>query len=175
MSILLSITHLVLVCFQHGDCMRVVYRMRGLLGDATEDMVEKLDDGKDKNVDEEQEFRMAAVLSRCEGLDAVMCRLACVRDFVRGHQLISAALRLLVHCTKLKVGGLSHTAGRVSFVCWLVCLFVCLFAGEQTVSTSTTPQRCQHSPCCLQLGKNTKQYVHLIENVLDGLGATAAI
>ena len=88
---------------QHGDCMRVVYRMRGLLGDATEDMVEKLDDGKGKNVDEEQEFKMASVLSRCEGLDAVMWRLGCVRDFVQGHQLISAALKLLDTCIKLKV------------------------------------------------------------------------
>jgi E3 ubiquitin-protein ligase UBR4 len=77
--------------------------MRGLLGDATEDMIEKLDDGKDKNVDEEQEFRMAAVLGRCEGLDAVMWRLGCVRDFIQGHGLISAALRLLDCCTKLKV------------------------------------------------------------------------
>ena len=83
--------------------MRVVYRMRGLLGDATEDMVEKLDDGKDKNVDDEQEYKMASVLGRCEGLDAVMFRLACVRDFIRGHQLISAALKLLDSCTKLKV------------------------------------------------------------------------
>ena len=85
--------------------MRVVYRMRGLLGDATEDMVEKLDDGKDKSIDGEEEYKMAAVLSQCEGLDAVMWRLACVRDFIRGHQLISAALKLLDCCTKLKVRG----------------------------------------------------------------------
>ena len=29
-----------------GDPMRIVYRMRGLLGDATEDMVNSLDTGK---------------------------------------------------------------------------------------------------------------------------------
>ena len=84
--------------------MRVVYRMRGLLGDATEDMVEKLDDGKDKSVDDEEEYKMAAVLSVCGGLDSVMWRLGCVRDFMQGHQLISAALKLLDCCTKLKVG-----------------------------------------------------------------------
>ena len=78
--------------------------MRGLLGDATEDIVEKLDDGKGKDVDEEQEFKMAAVLSRCEGLDSVILRLSYVRDFIQGHQLISAALKLLDCCTKLKVG-----------------------------------------------------------------------
>ena len=32
--------------------MRVIYRMRGLLGDATEDMIEQLDDGKDKDTNE---------------------------------------------------------------------------------------------------------------------------
>lgn len=31
-----------------GDPMRIVYRMRGLLGDATEDMVNTLDSGKGK-------------------------------------------------------------------------------------------------------------------------------
>ena len=102
--------------------MRVVYRMRGLLGDATEDMVEKLDDGKDKNVDEEQEFKMAAVLSRCEGLDAVMWRLGCVRDFIQGHQLISAALKLLDCCIKLEVCG-----GKISLSLSYHVLFPFLF------------------------------------------------
>ena len=88
---------------QHGECMRVVYRMRGLLGDATEDIVERLDNGKDRDVDEEEDYKMAAVLSRCNGLDAILTRLAHIKDFVQGHQLISAALKLLGFCIKLKV------------------------------------------------------------------------
>ena len=91
--------------------------MRGLLGDATEDMVEKLDDGKDKSVDDEEEYKMAAVLSVCGGLDAVMWRLGCVRDFMQGHQLISAALKLLDCCTKLKVGA-GGVVMNQSTVCW---------------------------------------------------------
>ena len=43
--------------------MRVVYRMRGLLGDATEDMVESLDTNNDDEIDNEEVFKMAAVLA----------------------------------------------------------------------------------------------------------------
>ena len=43
--------------------MRVVYRMRGLLGDATEDMVESLDTNDPSEIDNEEVFKMAAVLS----------------------------------------------------------------------------------------------------------------
>ena len=83
--------------------MRVVYRMRGLLGDATEDMVERLDDGKDKDTNEEEEYKMAAILCKCGGLDAILDRLAHVKDFVQGHHLVSAALKLLGFCVRLKV------------------------------------------------------------------------
>ena len=81
-----------------------MYRIRGLLGDATEDIVERLDSGKDRDVDEEEDYKMAAVLSRCNGLDVILTRLAHIKDFVQGHQLISAALKLLGFCIKLKVG-----------------------------------------------------------------------
>ena len=83
--------------------MRVVYRMRGLLGDATEDMVERLDNGKDKDTNEEEEYKMAAILSDCGGLDAILDRLAHVKDFVQSHHLVSAALKLLGFCVRLKV------------------------------------------------------------------------
>ena len=89
--------------------------MRGLLGDATEDIVERLDNGKDRDVDEEEDYKMAAVLSRCNGLDAILTRLAHIKDFVQGHQLISAALKLLGFCIKLKVSV---------FYCVLLCFTV---------------------------------------------------
>ena len=100
----LSLSSSLPLVLQHGECMRVVYRMRGLLGDATEDIVERLDSGKDRDVDEEEDYKMAAVLSRCNGLDVILTRLAHIKDFVQGHQLISAALKLLGFCIKLKVG-----------------------------------------------------------------------
>ena len=80
----------------------MVYRMRGLLGDATEDIVEQLDDGKDKGTNDEDDYKMAAIMSRCGGLDAVLHRLSCIKDFVQGHALVSSALRLLGYCVKLK-------------------------------------------------------------------------
>ena len=76
--------------------------MRGLLGDATEDIVEQLDDGKDKDTDDEEDYKMASIMSQCGGLDAVLARLSHVKDFVQGHALISSALRLLGYCVKLK-------------------------------------------------------------------------
>ena len=46
----------------------------GLLGDATEDMVDQLDSGKGENVDEEEVYKMARVLSECGGLEAILSR-----------------------------------------------------------------------------------------------------
>jgi E3 ubiquitin-protein ligase UBR4 len=45
--------------------MRVVYRMRGLLGDATEEFVETLSQASAEAVDDEQLYRMANVLADC--------------------------------------------------------------------------------------------------------------
>ena len=46
----------------------------GLLGDATEDMVDKLGDGEGTDVDEEEVYQMAATLETCNGLDAILAR-----------------------------------------------------------------------------------------------------
>ena len=54
--------------------MRIVYRMRGLLGDATEDMVNSLDTGGDEDVDNEEVYKMAAVMSSCGGLAVMLQR-----------------------------------------------------------------------------------------------------
>ena len=54
------------------DAMRVVYRMRGLLGDATEDIIETLDDKKDQEVNNEEVYRMANVMAECGGLEVRM-------------------------------------------------------------------------------------------------------
>ena len=49
--------------------MRVVYRMRGLLGDATEEFVETLDAKNDQEVNNEQVYKMANVMGECGGLE----------------------------------------------------------------------------------------------------------
>ena len=51
--------------------MHVVYRMRELLGDATEDMVESLDSGGNKG---EDVYQVAAVLAKCGGIEAMLSR-----------------------------------------------------------------------------------------------------
>ena len=128
----------------HSVCgLPLTFFSLGLLGDATEDMVEQLDSGKGENVDEEEVYKMARVLSECGGLEAILsrlglhvgachgggrgrkgcgfgikdwmvlwtlhilCRLNHARDFIRCHELVSAALKLLGYCVKLKVRSLS--------------------------------------------------------------------
>jgi len=51
-----------------GDAMRVVYRMRGLLGDATEEFVETLAPKSEQEVDNEEAYKMANVMADCGGL-----------------------------------------------------------------------------------------------------------
>lgn len=85
------------------DVMKVVYRMRGLLGDATEDMIENLDSGKDKAVDEEDVYKRASIMANIGGLELTLQRLSYIRDLSRAQQLVSSILKLLEYCVKVKV------------------------------------------------------------------------
>lgn len=53
--------------------MRVVYRMRGLLGDATEEFIESLNNKSQSDVDNEEVYKMANVLAECGGLQVIYC------------------------------------------------------------------------------------------------------
>jgi len=86
-----------------SEPMRVVYRMRGLLGDATEDMVNSLDSRKDEDVDNEEVYKMANVMQSCGGLKVMLIRLAAVRNLVAGKQLMAVLLKLFGYCLKVKV------------------------------------------------------------------------
>ena len=70
--------------------MQVIYRMRGLLGDATEDMVNSLDSNTQEDVDKEEVYRMANVLSTCDGLKVMLARLDfhCFSDSSNSQQLL---------------------------------------------------------------------------------------
>jgi E3 ubiquitin-protein ligase UBR4 len=85
-----------------GEPMRIVYRMRGLLGDATEDMVNSLDTGGDEDVDNEEVYKMANIMSQCGGLRVMLQRLSSIRDLVSGKQLMTVLLKLFNHCVKVK-------------------------------------------------------------------------
>lgn len=53
------------------EAMRVVYRMRGLLGDATEEFIETLNNKSQNTVDNEEVYKMANVLADCGGLQVI--------------------------------------------------------------------------------------------------------
>uniref|UniRef100_F6VR91 E3 ubiquitin ligase UBR4 C-terminal domain-containing protein n=7 Tax=Ciona intestinalis TaxID=7719 RepID=F6VR91_CIOIN len=85
-----------------ADPMHVIYRMRGLLGEATEDMVERLDSDKtDQN--EEEVYKLANVLSQCGGIEVMLSRLESVHSLIHGRQLVDVILKLMSHAVKLKI------------------------------------------------------------------------
>ncbi|KAJ8780846.1 hypothetical protein J1605_000889 [Eschrichtius robustus] len=86
-----------------GEPMRIVYRMRGLLGDATEEFIESLDSTTDEEEDEEEVYKMAGVMAQCEGLECMLNRLAGIKDFKQGRHLLTVLLKLFSYCVKVKV------------------------------------------------------------------------
>ncbi|XP_065311151.1 E3 ubiquitin-protein ligase UBR4 isoform X4 [Dermacentor albipictus] len=92
-------------CPENGEseAMRVVYRMRGLLGDATEEFVESLEaKAGGPQVDEEQVYRLARVMGTCGGLEAMLERLAAIDDLARGRPLLTVLLKLFGLCVKVR-------------------------------------------------------------------------
>ncbi|XP_014258727.1 E3 ubiquitin-protein ligase UBR4 isoform X2 [Cimex lectularius] len=84
-----------------GDSMRVVYRMRGLLGDATEEFVETLQAKSQQEVNNEEVYKMANVMADCKGLKVLLGRLSQIRDTVRSRALLQVTLKLLQLCVKV--------------------------------------------------------------------------
>lgn len=74
--------------------MRVVYRMRGLLGDATEEFVETLSNKSQNTVDNEEVYKMANVLADCGGLKVMVTRLGAIQNVWRARPLLQVLLKL---------------------------------------------------------------------------------
>lgn len=85
-----------------GDSMRIIYRMRGLLGDATEEFVETLNAKTQEAVDNEQVYRMANVLADCSGLQVMLDRLAAITNISRARPLLQVLLKLFKLSVKVK-------------------------------------------------------------------------
>lgn len=81
--------------------MRIVYRMRGLLGDATEEFIENLDTKDNEEVDNEEVYKMANVMSECGGLEVMLERMSTITDLSRGRSLLTVLLKLLGFCIKV--------------------------------------------------------------------------
>lgn len=86
-----------------SDAMRIVYRMRGLLGDATEEFVETLDKKKEENVDNEQVYGMAGVMCQCGGLEVMLDCLKRIGDLSYARALVTVLLKLFQYCVKVRV------------------------------------------------------------------------
>ncbi|KAK0172054.1 hypothetical protein PV328_005423 [Microctonus aethiopoides] len=84
------------------DAMRVVYRMRGLLGDATEEFVETLNVSSEKEINNEEVYKMANVLAECGGLQVMLDRLAAIQDVSRARPLVQVLLKLFRLSVKVK-------------------------------------------------------------------------
>ncbi|XP_067662559.1 E3 ubiquitin-protein ligase UBR4-like [Haliotis asinina] len=86
-----------------GEPMPIIYRMRGLLGDATEDMVNSFDNSSEEDIDKEEVFKMAAILAENGGLEVMLERLSSVKDLVLGKQLMVVLLKLFGFAVNVKV------------------------------------------------------------------------
>ncbi|OAD57065.1 E3 ubiquitin-protein ligase UBR4, partial [Eufriesea mexicana] len=84
------------------DAMRVVYRMRGLLGDATEEFVESLNANSEQEVNNEEVYKMANVLADCGGLQVMVNRLATIQNVNRARPLLQVLLKLFRLSVKVK-------------------------------------------------------------------------
>lgn len=82
--------------------MHIVYRMRGLLGDATEEFIETLDAKSDQEVNNEEVYKMANVMAECRGLEVILNRLSTIEDLSRSRPLLQVLLKLLGLCVKVK-------------------------------------------------------------------------
>lgn len=83
------------------DAMRIVYRMRGLLGDATEEFIESFDSRNNEEIDEEQAYKMANVMSSSGGLKIMLHRLKQIDDLSPPFKpLLDVILKLFTYCTK---------------------------------------------------------------------------
>lgn len=84
------------------DSMRVVYRMRGLLGDATEEFIETLNNKSQEAVDNEQMYRMANVLADCSGLQVMLDRIGALQNVSKSRPLIQVLLKLFLLSVKVR-------------------------------------------------------------------------
>ncbi|VDO80323.1 unnamed protein product [Soboliphyme baturini] len=82
--------------------MLIIYRMRGLLGDATEEFIETLEKGGSGKLNEEEVFRAAAVLSDIDAFSVMLSRLQHLKNLKAGHCLLTTLMMLFDYGVKIK-------------------------------------------------------------------------
>ncbi|CAD5111184.1 DgyrCDS518 [Dimorphilus gyrociliatus] len=123
---------------QQGDsvAMRVVYRMRGLLGDATEDMINSLTSSNGEEKDDEEVFALASVLAEnCNGLDVMLDRLAAIENLTTGRNLMTVLFKLFTYCVKIRICRLA-LLDKSTIPFMLTALNVCLKGECESLAIS---------------------------------------
>ncbi|XP_077505275.1 E3 ubiquitin-protein ligase-like protein poe isoform X4 [Amblyomma americanum] len=166
-------------CPENGEseAMRVVYRMRGLLGDATEEFVESLEaKAGGPQVDEEQLYQLARVMGPCGGLEAMLERLDAIDDLSRGRPLLTVLLKLFGLCVKVRSNRLHLLEPSLRAVaCLLGALRLLLGAqeaalAEQLLATleAVLAEGAAHVPPQLPEGVTKDDITFLLDQVGTG-------
>jgi E3 ubiquitin-protein ligase UBR4 len=134
--------------------MRIVYGMRGLLRDATEEFIEHFDDKHQRPANDEETYRLANVMGECGGLDVLLERLSCVREIQgEGRPLLGALVKLLSFCTKVQTKlSLMITPELNAICCFLSASMIlnCFFyALLSNALLTTNPAAVARNPTCI--------------------------
>ena len=121
-----------------GEPMRVVYRMRGLLGDATEEFIESLNKKDGEKSDDEVTYKLASVMGECGGLAVILKKLSGITN-LSNMTLLNVLLKLFGYCCKVKYNRDLLLAPGLNVTGTLLgALKLCLSAGESQAGTSLT-------------------------------------
>lgn len=82
--------------------MIVVYRLQGLDGEATEEIVDSLPDETGEAQDPEEEFKITAVLNECGAFDEILKVIHGIEDFRRQKSFAYLVLQLLMTSSKIR-------------------------------------------------------------------------
>ena len=128
---------------QENEPMRIIYRMRGLLGDATEEFIENLANKDNEDQDEEEIYKMANVMAVNGGLKVMLNRLAHVKDTIRSKQLLIVLLKLFGHCVRVKQAREKLLDPDLKTIPILLkCVTLCLSSGSSEASASQVSGPC---------------------------------
>lgn len=92
---------------QHqGEAMLIVYRMRGLLGDATEEFVDNLQSSKSSKSDDEEIYRRSRVIGQCGGLKLMLERLKNIKT-IHVNFVLPVLLTLFDYCVRVRLNRIA--------------------------------------------------------------------
>ncbi|XP_056641011.1 E3 ubiquitin-protein ligase UBR4 isoform X2 [Diorhabda sublineata] len=121
--------------------MRIVYRMRGLLGDATEEFIENLNNKSQSDIDNEEVYKMANVLADCGGLQIMVTRLGAIQSVTRARPLLQVLLKLFRLCVKVnRCQEVLIQPQLKSMEVFLRTLQLCLNSDRDSSQTGVTEQ-----------------------------------